>query len=101
MSIIDAQGGNPAIDSEQVPIGEYKYEIIAENSGMIQFINNQNLVEICRLLGAPELKGSGVYLNKNAGEKYIKGDVLFTLYSESEQRLNSAKDILNQLSIYR
>ena len=101
MSIIDAQGGNPTIDSEQVIVGEYKYEVIAENSGLIQFINNQNLVEICRLLGAPELKGSGIYLNKNVGEKYQKGDVLFTLYSESEQRLNSARGILDQLSIFK
>ncbi|HRV32527.1 MAG TPA: hypothetical protein P5241_03245 [Candidatus Paceibacterota bacterium] len=101
MAIIDAQGGNPTIDSEQVIVGEYKYEVIAENTGLIQFINNQNLVEICRLLGAPELKGSGIYLNKNVGEKYQKGDVLFTLYSESEQRLNSARGILDQLSIFK
>jgi thymidine phosphorylase len=40
-------------------------------------------------------------LNKSVGEKYQKGDVLFTLYSESEQRLNSAWGILDQLSIFK
>ena len=98
---MDSQGGNPTMDSEHISIGEYRYEVIAENSGVIKFINNHNLVEICRILGTPDLKGSGVYLNKGVGESYIKGDILFTLYSESEQRVASAKDILGQLSIYR
>jgi len=101
MGIMDSQGGNPTIDSESINIGEYKYEVIAENSGTIKFINNHNLVEICRILGTPDLKGSGVYLNKSVGESYVKGDILFTLYSDSEQRVLSAKDILGQLSIYR
>ncbi len=101
MGIIHSQGGNPSIDSEQIRVGAYEYKVIAKNNGEIKFINNHNLVEICRILGAPDLKGSGVYLNKNVNEQYIKGDTLFTLYSESEQRLNSAIDVLSRLSIYK
>ena len=101
MGIMESQGGNPTLDSDKISIGEYKYEVIAENKGIIKFINNHNLVEICRILGTPDLKGSGVYLNKSVGESYNKGDILFTLYSESEQRIASAKDVLGELSIYR
>jgi len=99
--IMESQGGNPSLDSELIHIGEFKHEVVAENSGEIKFINNNNLVEVCRILGTPDFKESGVYLNKSVGEKYVKGNILFTLYSESEQRLNSAIDVLGRLSIYK
>ncbi len=100
IQIVEAQGGNTLLDSESLSLGKYIYEVRATNSGMIKSINSRNLVELCRVLGAPELKGSGIYLNKSVKENYKKGDVLFTLYSESDQRLSLALEVLEHLSIY-
>lgn len=97
IDIIRSQNGNENIDSEDIQIGQYSYEYIAKEKGIVKSINNADIVELCSLLGTPQLKGSGIYLNKNVSEKYIKGDVLFTMYSESEQRLNLAKEALEKL----
>jgi len=102
IDIIKAQNGNENIDSEDIKVGEYIYEIKAKNNGIVKSINNADIVELCSLLGTPKLKGSGIYLNKNVAEKYVKGDTLFTMYSESEPRLNLAKEALEKLrDIYR
>lgn len=98
IDIIRSQNGNENIDSEDIQIGQYSYEYIAKEKGVVKSINNADIVELCSLLGTPQLKGSGIYLNKNVSEKYVKGDVLFTMYSESEQRLNLAKEALEKLN---
>ena len=98
IDIIHSQNGNENIDSEDIQIGQYSYEYIAKEKGVVKSINNADIVELCSLLGTPQLKGSGIYLNKNVSEKYVKGDVLFTMYSESEQRLNLAKEALEKLN---
>ena len=96
-NIMKSQNGNENIDSEDIKIGEYFYEVKAKDSGIVKSINNANIVELCSLLGTPKLKGSGIYLNKNVSEKYEKGDVLFTMHRESETRLNLAKEALEKL----
>lgn len=102
MSIIKSQQGDPTIDSEDVKVGPFEYQVKALQDGQVNYINNRELVEICNLLGTPKLKGSGVYLDKTVSEKYKKGDVLFTMYSESENRLNMAINVVANLkSIYK
>ncbi len=97
MNIVKSQQGNFAMDSEDVKLGEYFFEVKAKEDGFVNAINNRDIVEICSLLGTPKLQGSGVYLNKTVAEKYQKGDTLFTMYSESEARLNMAIRAVNQL----
>jgi len=99
MNIVKSQKGNSAMDSEDVKIGPYFFEVLAKEKGRVEAINNRDIVEICSLLGTPKLKGSGIYLNKNVSESYEKGDVLFTLYSESETRLNMAKNAISQIKL--
>lgn len=102
VDIIRSQNGDENIDSEDIKIGEYFYEFKAQENGIVKSISNAAIVELCSLLGTPKLKGSGIYLNKNVSEKYIKGDTLFTMYSESEPRLNLAKEALEKLKeIYK
>lgn len=99
MNIVKSQKGNSAMDSEDVKVGPYFFEVLAKEKGRVEAINNRDIVEICSLLGTPKLKGSGIYLNKNVSEAYEKGDVLFTLYSESETRLNMAKNAISQIKL--
>ncbi len=98
--IIIAQGGKP-IDSEKVKIGRLHYNILAHKNGRIIEVHNKNLVEICRLLGAPKLETAGIYFHKMINEPVKNGDVLFTLYTDNHLRLNTAKNVLNKIWIYK
>jgi AMP phosphorylase len=98
--IIKNQGGK-IVDSEDLKPGRFKYAFKTNKSGRIIAVHNKNLVEICRLLGAPGEKTAGVYLNKVLYEPVKKGDVLFTLYTNSLLRLNLAKTALKKIWIYK
>lgn len=99
--IIKAQGGNEKIDSESIKIGRISYRLRAKKTGRIIAIHNKNLVEICRLLGAPEIKQAGIFLNKIVNEPIKKREVLCTLYTVSPQRLNLAIKALKKIEIYK
>jgi AMP phosphorylase len=99
--IIKAQGGNEKIDSEKIKIGKISYQIKSKKDGRIRAIHNKNLVEVCRLLGAPEIKQAGIFLNKIINEPIKKGEVLCTLYTVSYQRLNLALKALKKIEIYK
>jgi len=98
--IIKAQGGNPLIDSEKIEQGKFLFKIKANKTGKIKMIQNRNLVEICRLLGAPFIKKAGIYLNKSVGDRIKKGETLFTLYTVSHLRMDLAKKGLKKLKVY-
>jgi AMP phosphorylase len=94
--IISAQGGNPKIDSEKIELSKKVFQVKAEKEGQIVSFDNRNLVELCRTLGAPICKKAGIYLNKVMGDRVARGDVLFTMYAESDDRLEMAKKALRQ-----
>lgn len=89
--IIEEQGGNPKIDSEDLKPGEISIKIKSTKNGVVKRINSKNITVIGRLLGAPKQKGSGIYLNKKIGEKVAKNDTICTLYSESMYNLKNGK----------
>lgn len=92
--IIKAQGGNPNVDSEFLKVGKHKLEEKADKGGVIKEINSKNVTNVAKILGAPKQKGSGIYLNKKIGDKIKKGDVIYTLFSESVYNLKEGKDSL-------
>jgi len=94
--IIAAQGGNPNIDSEDLEPGEIKEEVKSDKSGWIKKIENKAIIFLCRLLGTPEDKKAGLYLEKQIGEKVEKGEDLFYLYSSDKMRLLKAKEELKK-----
>ncbi len=98
--IIRAQGGNSNIDSEELLLGKVTYKLKSVKNGLIQSIHNKNLNKICGLLGTPETKEAGIYLNKAIGEKVKKNDILCTFYTDSEERLILAKHALQKLELY-
>ncbi len=98
--IIKAQGGNPNIDSENISIAKIVYPVKAEESGSIRMIDNKALGWINRSLGNPTIKLAGTYLNRLVGESVQKGDVLFTIYANSQSRLNFALEALKKNKIY-
>ena len=98
--IIKAQGGNPNIDSEKIEQGAAQLAVKSEKNGKIIDIDNKNLVEICRLLGAPNEKKAGIYLSKTMGDCVKKGEVLFTMHAVSQLHINLAKTALKEINIF-
>lgn len=88
--IIAAQGGNPKIIPEKIKIGKFSYDFLAKKSGKITIVNDDRLTRVARLAGSPRDKGAGVYLYTHFGYDIKKGDKLFTIYAESERKLDEA-----------
>ncbi|MBI2025925.1 MAG: thymidine phosphorylase [Candidatus Levybacteria bacterium] len=97
--IIKAQGGNPNTESSKLKLAKNKYEEKAVKPGIINELNIKNITHIAKILGAPEMKASGIYLNKKIGESVEVGDVLYTLFSEKVYNLKEGKDSLKNFPI--
>lgn len=90
--IIKAQGGNPNIDSEDLKPGRFSCQIIAKKKGTVRKIHSKNVTILTKILGAPQVKKAGIFLSKKIGEKVEKGDVLYTLYTQTRFALKEAKE---------
>ncbi|MEK7551021.1 MAG: thymidine phosphorylase [Patescibacteria group bacterium] len=97
--IIKAQGGNPNITSNKLILGKHIYEEKATKPGIINELNIKNITHIAKILGAPEMKKAGIYLNKKIGESVEVGDVLYTLFSEKVYNLKEGKESLKNFPI--
>lgn len=95
--IIELQGGNPNVKIQDLPIGQYTYDVASDESGQIFHMDNKIINKIARLAGAPFDKGAGVYLYRIRGDRVNKGDKLFTIHAESEQKLSFAIKALENL----
>jgi AMP phosphorylase len=101
IEIIKAQGGKE-IKPEKIKLAALKHNIRAKRSGKIQTISNRAISKIARIAGAPKDKGAGIYLHKHVNNKVKKGEILFTVYSRSKEKLEYAKstwDILDGIMI--
>lgn len=99
--IIEAQGGNPDIDSEKLKLGEHTFNEKAKNSGTIREVNSKNITAVAKILGAPKQKGAGIYLHRKLGDKITKGEVIYTLFSENVYNLNEGKQSLDNFPIVK
>ena len=91
--IIKAQQGN-IFEPEKIKIGKFKHDVKANKNGIIAAISNRTISRIARIAGAPSNKGSGIYLYKHVGDIVERNDKLFTIYSESKQKLDFAREAL-------
>lgn len=87
--IIEAQGKN----KKMLP-AKYSCSIKAESKGQIKAIHNKLISGITFILGCPNDKTAGLYLNKKVGDTVAKGETIVELYSNSEQKLNYAKSYI-------
>ena len=98
--IIKAQGGDPDVTSQKLQPGRHSYAIIAKKDGTVKKIHNKNATVVAKILGAPSHKRAGIYLDKKIGEKIRKGDVIYTLYTDSEHNLKEAKESLENFPVF-
>jgi AMP phosphorylase len=96
--IIAAQGGNPSVKPDDLPIGDEKAEVRSEHSGKVIWLSTEDIVRIAREAGAPKEKGAGLVLHSKLGDTVHKDQVLFEIYAERNSKLTSALELANQLS---
>ncbi|MBI2651666.1 AMP phosphorylase [Candidatus Woesearchaeota archaeon] len=94
--IIKAQNGN-IFDADKISIGRFKFDVKASKKGIITKISNKDISKIARIAGAPANKGAGIYLHKHVKDKVKKNETLFTIYSESRQKLIFAKEAAKEI----
>ena len=100
VEIIKAQHGK-LTNPDKIKIGKFAYDIKSTKGGIVNSIDNKIVSRIARVAGAPNDKGSGIYLYNHIGSRVRKKDKLFTVYSESKEKLKYAKDILKQADCFR
>jgi AMP phosphorylase len=96
--IIAAQGGDPGVKPDDLPIGSEMVEVCSEQAGKVIWLSTEDIVRIAREAGAPKEKGGGLVLHAKLGETVHKGDVLFEIYAERCSKLTSALELAHQLS---
>ncbi len=98
--IIEAQKGNSNITSDKLKPDDFSKEIKAVKNSKITLVNNKNITVIAKILGAPKNKKAGIFLHKRLGNKVEKGEVIITLYSENDYKINEARHSLEPFPIY-
>lgn len=90
--IISAQG-RKIVDLKPA---KFKFDVKSKKNGQVHSINNKVINLTCRILGCPTDRGAGLYLHKHNKSLVKKGDLLVTLYSESEKKLKEAISFFNE-----
>ena len=96
--IIEAQGGNPKIRPEGIPVGRHRAELKAPCDGFVTNVSNNAITAIARAAGAPREKGAGVALLWKRGCKVKKGEVLLEIRAERSTKLNDAQNLAKSLT---
>jgi AMP phosphorylase len=95
--IIEAQGGNPKVKPDEIPVGTQTAQVKAKQAGKILWISTEGIVQVAREAGAPKEKGAGVVLKAKLGDAVRKGSVLFEIYAERSGKLESALELAERV----
>ncbi|MGX9674036.1 thymidine phosphorylase [Mycobacterium sp. HM-7] len=92
--LISAQGGDP---EASLPMGTHTETVVASRAGVMGDIDAMAVAMAVWRLGAgraqpgdPVQAGAGLYVHRRSGEPVTAGETLFTLYTETPERLPSA-----------
>ncbi|MGC9191653.1 MAG: AMP phosphorylase [Conexivisphaera sp.] len=92
--ILEAQGGNPNVRPEEVPVGDKVHVIEAPADGFVTYVDNDAIAETARAAGAPRDRGAGVVLRAKVGHVVRKGEALMEIYAERSTKLQEALSIV-------
>lgn len=98
--IVKAQDGNDQVSSDKFELKADRRVIKSNRSGKIKRVNNYNLNMIAKLLGAPNDKYAGVFLNKKIDNNIKKNESLIEFYSNDPYKLKEAEVTLLNFPIY-
>ena len=97
---VKIQGGNPDVidNPDLLPGSSIKLDVLSEIDGHVKAIKSDDVGIAAMVLGAGrETKddvldlGAGIVLNKKVGDSISKGEVIATLYTNKEDKLEDAK----------
>lgn len=88
------------VDSEDLPMAQYKASYISDFSGNVKSINIENLKSFCRILWAPFDKQAWFYLTKQVWDVVKKWEVLCEFYSNDKDNLNKVIKLLWEKILY-
>lgn len=100
--LIKAQGGDESVveDYTKFPQAKFKVEVQSDKEGFVSKIDAYKIAYACKLLGAGREKKTdaidysvGIYLNKKHCEYCKNGEVLYTIYSNDEEKTKQAIEI--------
>lgn len=103
--LIARQGGNPEVvdDYTKFPQTKYTYEVKSNQDGFVQKIDAFKIAYACKILGAGREKKTdeidysvGIYLNKKHGEACAKGETICTIYSNDEDKTQTAAKLCEE-----
>ena len=103
--VIVAQGGDTAVleNYDKFELPAFKIECESKKSGYVQYINAFNIAQASKALGASRENHSrpidlsvGIYLNKKSGEYVKKGENLYTIYSNDEEKTKIAQKFCDE-----
>lgn len=96
--ILKIQGGsdNESEISKKLEPGKFHETIKSNKNGKIIAIDNKKIAYLCRLLGCPVDKASGIFLHAHVGAYIEENGDLFTLYAESKDKLDYTKKALKK-----
>lgn len=101
--MIKAQGGDERVtdDTSLLPKAKFKRQVKAVKSGYINSVDTEKYGLSALTLGAGRNKvgdkidySAGIFLNKKTGDRVEKGEVIATLFTNSEETLAKAEEIL-------
>jgi AMP phosphorylase len=95
--IIEAQGGDPKVKAEDLPVGPHSFAVRSERAGKVLWLSTDDIVRIAREAGAPKEKGAGVLLHTKLGDSVKKDGILFEIYAERRSKLASALELAARL----
>ena len=95
--IIEAQGGDPEVEPEDLEPSRRWADLEAEEEGRVLWINNHHIAEIARIAGTPSDKGAGIMLRVKLGDHVKRGEPLMRVYAESSKRLEEALELAEEL----
>lgn len=103
--LIIAQNGDSTVieNYKKFPQAQYIEEIISQEEGFINKIDAYKIAYACKILGAGREKKTdvidysvGIYLNKKHGEFCKKGEVLYTIYSNNNEKTKLAQKLCGE-----
>ncbi len=100
--MVEAHGGDfSAVEREDFLGAEYEVAIKAESEGYITSMNTKRIGWAATILGAGRLKKEDrvdhrvcVFTLKKTGDRVEKGDTIFRVFANDEERLSRAVDLL-------
>jgi len=85
LAICKAQGG-----FTEPKFAKFSHDVCSDVSGTVSSIDNRKISRIAKLAGAPDHPSAGIKFYAPLGKAIKKGDILYTIYTETEGELEYA-----------